>query len=436
MERRGWTAQVLTTKQPKGMMMEENTKSVPITTEQVWEAYLEVRKHGKSAGVDKLSLEDYEKVKSKELYKVWNRMASGSYFPPPVRGKEIPKPDGKKRKLGIPTVSDRVAQAVVKRYLEPQVDKHFHENSFAYRPNPNAGQALEKATQQCYKKAWVIDLDIEGFFDNLDHELVMLALQKHTTEKWVLMYIERWLKAPIEQEDGSLAYPRKGSPQGGVISPLLSNLYLHYTFDLWMSIHCKGVEFERFADDIIVHCTSKGQGEDLLAKISERFKQCGLGLHPEKTKIVYCKNSNRKEKPENVTLDFLGLTFKPKKSKNLKTGKIFTSFGPAKISKKSTKKIIETIRSKKIHRKMTTELPELAIEMRAHLQAWINTYFGRFNLLYLRPVMQYLNDRLVAWARKRYKRFHRSLWKARQWLREVYHDYPNMFVHWKYGFKP
>lgn len=415
--------------------MWENTKSQPITVAQVWAAYLEVCKHGNSAGVDELTLKDYEQVKSKELYKVWNRMASGSYFPPPVRRTEIPKTDGQKRKLGIPTVSDRVAQGVVKNYLEPQLDSHFHKNSFAYRPHRNAQQAIAQAAAQCYKKAWVLDLDIEGFFDTLNHDLVMLALQKHTTEKWVLMYVARWLKAPIEHEDGRLEYPTKGSPQGGVISPLLSNLYLHYTFDKWMSIHFIGVEFERYADDIVVHCVSKGEAEQLLAAISERFQQCGLRLHPEKTKIVYCKKSNRKENHEHVSFDFLGLTFKPKKSKNLTTGEIFTSYGPDKISKKSTKKIIDAIRSKKLHRRMTTELPDLATEMANHLRGWI-IYFGRFNLRYLRPVMQHLNDRLVGWARKRYKRFKRSLWHARLWLRGVCQDYPNMFVHWQYGFKP
>lgn len=417
------------------MIMQGNTKSQPMTVEQVWAAYLEVRKHGKSAGVDKLTLQDYEQVKSKELYKVWNRMSSGSYFPPPLRRAEIQKTDGKKRKLGMPTVSDRVAQTVVKNYFEPQLEPHFHKNSFAYRPNRNAQQAIEQATAQCYKKAWVLDLDIEGFFDNLDHELVMRALQKHTAEKWVLMYVKRWLKAPVEHEDCSLEYPTKGSPQGGVISPMLANLYLHYTFDKWMSIHYIGVEFERYADDIVVHCASKFEAEQLLAAISERVAQCGLRLHSEKTKIVYCKNTNRREKHEHVSFDFLGLTFKPKKARNPKTGKIFTSFGPDKISKKSTKKIVDTIRSKKLHRKMTTELPGLAIELADHLRGWI-TYFGRLNMRYLRPVMQYLNDRLVKWASKRYKRFKKSLWQARLWLRVVYIDYPNMFVHWQYGFQP
>jgi RNA-directed DNA polymerase len=425
------------TKQPRqrGMMMEENTKSIPITTGQVWSAYQEVRKHGKSAGVDELTMEEYGQDKSRQLYKVWNRMASGSYFPPAVRRAEIPKADGKKRKLGIPTISDRVAQTVVKNYLEPLLEPHFHKNSFGYRPDRNAHQAVQQAAEQSWKKAWVLDLDIEGFFDNLDHGLVMRALQKHTSEKWVLMYVERWLKAPIEHEDGKLEYPEKGSPQGGVVSPLLSNLYLHYAFDKWMDIHYGGVVFERYADDIVVHCESKQEAENLQIAIAERLKECGLRLHPDKTKIVYCKTSNRGEEHDHVSYDFLGFTFKPKAAKNLKTGKLFTGYGPAKIGGKSTKKILDTIRSKYLHRRVTAELPHLSRELEAHVRGWIN-YFGKINMRSLQTVMRYLNGRLVEWAVKRYKRFHRSTWQARQWLREVCRDYPNLFVHWQYGFVP
>ena len=415
--------------------MQENTKSFPIAEEQVWSAYLEVRKHGKSAGVDELTLKDYEADRSNQLYKVWNRMASGSYIPPSVRRVEIPKWDGKKRKLGIPTVNDRVAQTVVKNYLEPLLEPHFHEYSFGYRPHKNAHDAVRQAAEQSRKKAWVLDVDIEGFFDNLDHGLTMRALQKHTTEKWVLMYVERWLKAPIEHKDGSLEYPTKGSPQGGVVSPLLSNLYLHYAFDKWMSIRYSEIVFERYADDIVVHCTSKQEAELLLEAIRERLAQCGLRLHPEKTKIVYCKNSNRRDKHEEVSFDFLGFRFKPKKTRNRKTGEIFTDFGPASISKKSIKKILETIRSKNLHRRVTAELSDLSRDLAAHLRGWIN-YFGKINMRSLQPEMININGRLIMWANTRYKSLNGSSWKGRQWLREIYRDYPNMFEHWKYGFKP
>lgn len=415
--------------------MWENTKSQPIREEQVWSAYQEVRKHGKTSGVDELTLKDYEEVRSRELYKVWNRMSSGSYFPPAVRRVEIPKGNGKKRKLGIPTVSDRVAQTVVKNYLEPLLEAHFHKNSFGYRPGRNAHQAIDQATEQCYKKAWVLDLDIENFFDELSHEKLMLALQRHVKEKWVLMYIERWLKAPVEDADGKQEHPKKGTPQGGVVSPILSNLYLHYVFDKWMSINYSGIEFERYADDIIVHCESREEAEELLTTIKERMGQCGLRLHPEKTKIVHCKTTYRKGKHEHESFDFLGITFKPKKAKNRKTGKIFTSFGPSKISKKSTRKIIEIIRSKKLQRKMTTELPDLAKEVADHVRGWIN-YYGRLKMSYLREVMQNLNAQLIKWATKRYKSLNKSERQGRQWLQEICHDYPNLFVHWKYGFKP
>lgn len=416
-------------------MMEGNTKSLPITVEQVWAAYREVRKHGKSAGVDEVTLRDYETIKSDELYKVWNRMASGSYFPPPVRQVAIPKTDGKTRNLRIPTVSDRVAQTVVKNYLEPLLEPHFHKNSFGYRPHRSVHQAVQQAVEQSRKKEWVLDVDIEGFFDNLNHDLLMLALKEHTSEKWVMIYVERWLKAPTEHKDGKLEYPTKGSPQGGVISPLLSNLYLHYAFDKWMSIHHSGIVFERYADDIVVHCTSKQEAEQLLEAIRERLSQCGLRLHPAKTKIVYCKNTNRKGKHEQVSYDFLGVTFKPKKAKNRKTGEIFTDFGPARISQKSTKKIQETIRSKSLHRKVTVELSDLSRELAAHVRGWINHY-GKINMRILQPVMSTINAKLVKWAQNRHKRFNRSAWQARKWLKLVYRDYPNTFVHWQYGFKP
>ena len=414
--------------------MQGDTRSLPITREQVWRGYLEVRKHGESGGVDKQTLKMYEEKKSDELYKLWNRMSSGSYFPPPVKRVTIPKTDGKKRELGIPTISDRVAQTVLKQYLEPQLEPHFHENSFGYRPHRNAEQAVKQAAEQSRKKAWVLDLDIEGFFDNLNHELLMLALQKHTEEKWVLMYVERWLKAPIAHQDGTLEYPTKGSPQGGVISPLLSNLYLHYTFDKWMSIHHSETVFERYADDIVVHCESKQEAEQLLASIRKRFEACGLRLHPEKTKIVYCKNSNRKGKHEEVSYDFLGIRFKPRKAKNRKTGEIFTDFGPDSISKKSLKKILDRVKDK-LHRKERLRIEELSEELAAPVRGWIN-YFGKINMRILQPVMNTINGRIIKWAVNRHKSLNGSSKQARKWLRSIYRDYPNMFVHWRYGFKP
>ena len=398
--------------------MKGNTKSQPISIEQVWAAYREVRKHGKASGVDGLTKKVYEEIKSKELYKVWNRMASGSYYPPPVRRVEIPKSDGEKRKLGIPTINDRVAQTVVKHYLEPKLEPHFHENSFGYRPNRNAHQALAQAEREHKKKAWVLDLDIKGFFDHLRHDLMMLALQRHTQEKWVLMYIERWLKAPVEQSDGRKTYPSQGSPQGGVISPLLSNLYLHYAFDEWMRIHYEAVVFERYADDIVVHCNSYQEAEKLLGAIRRRLLECGLELHPEKTKIVYCKDSNRKGDYETVSYEFLGIRFQPHAAKNRKTGKLFTTFGPADISSKTKEKILETIRSQQIKKRMTCTLTELTKLLEPHVRGWMN-YFGRIKKRLLHEVMRYINGLLLQWAVKRYKRFKGRIREARNWLKEI-----------------
>nr|WP_281357781.1 group II intron reverse transcriptase/maturase [Desulfobacter latus] len=250
------------------------------------------------------------------LYKLWNRMSSGSYFPPPVMRVEIPKGDGRMRPLGIPTVSDRIAQQIVKQQLEPELEKHFHPDSYGYRPEKSALDAVGKARENCWKYDWVLDLDIKGFFDNIDHDLLMKAVRHHTDDKWVLLYIERWLKAPVMMTDHTLFYPKKGTPQGGVISPLLANLFLHYAFDNWMERQCPTIPFERYADDAVCHCKSLAQAEYLFRKLNERMENVGLELHPEKTKIVYCKDTDRQKDYALTSFDFLGYTFRTRKSKN------------------------------------------------------------------------------------------------------------------------
>lgn len=415
------------------MIDNQNTKTQPITKEQVWDAYCQVRKNGDSGGVDKLTLKDYEAVKSKELYKVWNRMASGSYFPSPVRRMEIPKEGGKTRKLGIPTVNDRVAQMVVRHYLEPRLERIFHKHSFGYRPGRNAHMAVKQVKAECWKKSWVIDLDIEGFFDNLDHELLMRALRRHVEESWVLLYVERWLKAPIDLGEGRLKYPEKGSPQGGVISPLLSNLFLHYAFDRWMEINYPSITFERYADDIIVHCETIKQAEWLLVQIGKRLQSCNLQLHPEKTKIAYCKQSGRGASYERVTFDFLGFTFKPKKARK-RTGELFLGFGPV-ISVRSVTRITAELKHLGLHRRTRHELTTLAEILDPKLRGWFN-YYGRIDKWTFSLVMFKLNERLIKWACKRFKRFKRSTLRARKWLVGVYNDFPNLFYHWQLGFRP
>ena len=314
------------------------TKSVPVTKRMVWEAFKKVKKNQGAAGVDKQTIAVFEERLSDNLYVLWNRMTSGSYYPPSVRIVEIPKKDGKKRRLGIPTVSDRIAQMVLKEYLEPRYEAIFNQNSYGYRPNLKAHDALTKCINNCYKFCWVIDLDIKAFFDNLDHELLLKMLQVETKETWVVRYIKRWLEAPAENE-GETIRRTKGTPQGGVISPLLANVYLHYVFDLWMKIKQQKNPFERYADDVIVHCQTREEAEALLEMIKERLKNFGLEVNAEKTKIIYCKKNRRNEKYDYVSFDFLGYQFKPRLSMT-KEKEFFLGYGAgiSRQAKKSTGK--------------------------------------------------------------------------------------------------
>ena len=267
----------------------DKAKSWSIPKRWVWEAYKRVKANRGAAGVDDQSIEEFDGDLENNLYKLWNRMSSGSYFPPPVKRVQIDKRGGGKRQLGIPTVSDRIAQAVVKGYLEPELEKHFHPDSYGYRPRKSALQAVGVARERCWRYAWALDLDIRSFFDSMSHELLLRAVRKHTDCAWVLLYIERWLQAPVQLEDGALEPRQKGTPQGSVVSPLLSNLFLHYTFDRWMAKHHPTIPFERYADDALCHCGSEEQANRLKESLERRFAECGLELHPTKTKIVYCK---------------------------------------------------------------------------------------------------------------------------------------------------
>jgi RNA-directed DNA polymerase len=276
------------------MIFKEQTKSLPITRMMVWDVYKQVKRNKGSAGVDLQTLEEFERVRSKELYKIWNRLASGSYFPSNVKRVHISKDDSKTRPLGIPTVSDRIAQQVIKRYIEPRLDAKFMDNSSGYRPNKSAHQAVREVQKNVQKYSWVIDLDIKEFFENINHELLFKALEVHVCESWVKMYIKRWLEAPNQLKDGTLKHATgRGTPQGGVISALLFNLFLHYCTDRRLVLHFPKIKRVRYADDMIIHCSTQGEARYLLAKVTERLKQCGLSVHPQKTKIVYCKKAGR-----------------------------------------------------------------------------------------------------------------------------------------------
>ena len=415
------------------MNLWNETKSIPISKQQIWLAYKKVKANQGSAGVDQISMEEFDAQRSKHLYKLWNRLASGSYFPPPVKEVEIPKKDGKVRKLGIPTIGDRVAQMVVKEYLEARFEKIFSPNSYGYRPDRNAHQALEKVRQNCRKTDWVIDLDIKGFFDNIDHERLMLAVQKHVPEKWCLLYIQRWLTMPVQTKSGELIQKQgKGTPQGGVISPLLANLFLHYAMDKWLEQNHPKVEYVRYADDAILHCRTKTEAEQTLAALDERMKACGLELHPEKTKQVYCRDYRRQDTYETVKFDFLGYSFQPRSTKSKQTGKLFLGFDCA-ISISSKKRIADKLEDLKIDRLNFKSIVGVALYLEPFIRGWIN-YYGKYRITELKPVFLLLRQRLVWWARKRYKRYKTNMVKAYRWLDRVQKQFPNLFYQWRYGF--
>jgi len=399
----------------------------------IWEAYKKVKANKGSAGVDSVSMEEFDANRSKHLYKLWNRMASGSYFPPPVKEVEIPKKDGEVRKLGIPTISDRVGQMVVKNYIEPRLEKLFSSNSYGYRPNKNAHQALEPVRKNCWKCDWVIDLDIKGFFDNIDHNKLMLAVEKHVPENWVRFYIIRWLKMPVLSKSGELVEKQgKGTPQGGVISPLLANLFLHYVLDKWLEITDKSVKFARYADDAILHCYSKVHAEQTLKAVRKRLESCGLKLHPDKTKLVYCRDFRRKGRHPVVKFDFLGYSFQPRTTKSKKTGKLFLGYDCA-ISISSRKRIADKLGELDIENLSFKSIVGVAQYLNPMIRGWVN-YYGRFRGSELSKVFQLLRKHLVRWARKRYKRYKTSLNRAFGWLDKVRKQYPYLFYHWQLGY--
>ena len=415
------------------MTLWNDTKSIPISRQMIWEAYKKVRANQGSAGADSVSMEEYDANRRKYLYKLWNRMASGSYFPQAVKEVEIPKKDGKVRKLGIPTISDRVAQMAISMYIEPRFEEIFSSNSYGYRPNRNAHQALEKVRENTRKSDWVIDLDIKGFFDNISHEKLMLAVEKHVPENWVKLYIKRWLAAPILTKSGELITKQgKGTPQGGVISPLLANLFLHYGFDKWLVQTDKTVNFTRYADDVIVHCKSREQAEQILKLINQRMNNIDLELHPEKTKIVYCKDYRRKEKYPVVKFDFLGYSFQPRTT-NSKTSKgLFLGFDCA-ISISSRKRIADRLEELEVEKMTFKSVVGIAQKLNPMIRGWIQ-YYGKYRMSSLHKVFRLLNQRLVRWARKRYKRYKTSLKRAYKWLARVQEQYAYLFYHWQLGF--
>jgi RNA-directed DNA polymerase len=408
-------------------------KPFDIPKKEIWEAFKRVRANGGAAGVDGESIAEFEADLTGNLYKLWNRLSSGSYFPPPVRAVEIPKRDGSSRTLGVPTVADRIAQTVVAGYLEPGVEPHFHPDSYGYRPGRSALDAVGVCRERCWRQDWVLDLDLESFFDSVPHDLVLKAVAHHTDLRWILLYVERWLKAPSQREDGSLVERDRGTPQGSAISPLLANMFLHYAFDAWMAREFPGVLFERYCDDVIVHASSERQARLLRDAIGRRLADCGLELNERKTRIVYCKDDDRRGSSEHMSFDFLGYTFRPRLSKR-KFGGQFVNFLPA-ASDDARKRMRREVRRWRLHLRPDKTLTDLARIFNPIIQGWIN-YYGRFYRSVLKKVLRRINAYLVRWAQCKYKRLRRYPAKARRFLVDVFRRQPGLFAHWRFGTRP
>jgi group II intron reverse transcriptase/maturase len=396
----------------------------------VFEAYRRVKANRGAAGVDGESITQFEVDLKGNLYKLWNRMSSGCYFPPPVRMVEIDKPGGRGvRVLGVPTVADRIAQTVAAMYLEPSVEPIFHPDSYGYRPRRSALDAVAACRERCWRTDWVIDMDIRGFFDNLDHDLVLKAVAHHTDQRWILLYVQRWLTAPLQREDGSLVARDRGSPQGSAISPLLANLFMHYAFDAWMARTVPAARFERYCDDVVVHCRTEAEAHRVREAIAARLAECGgLQLHPDKTRIVYCKDGRRRGPYGHTSFTFLGYTFRSRKVR-AKDGSYFFSLNPA-VSDQAAKRIRAQIRSWRLHLRSGSTLQDLAREINPVVRGWIN-YYGRFYKSELYPSLNGINRYLVRWAMQKFKRLRRRRKRAREALVKTARSYPGLFAHWR-----
>ncbi|MFP4456480.1 MAG: group II intron reverse transcriptase/maturase [Clostridia bacterium] len=411
----------------------QRVKSFDISKRQVYEAYKAVKANRGSAGVDKITLEEFDKNLSNNLYKLWNRMASGTYFPKPVKAVEIPKKNGGVRILGIPTVEDRIAQMVVKNSFEDKVDPYFLKDSYGYRPGKSAHDAIEVTRKRCWKSNWVLEFDIKGLFDNIDHSLLMKAVKKHTESKWEILYIKRWLNGEVKNIDGKVVTREVGTPQGGVISPVLANLFLHYAFDKWMDRRFINNKWCRYADDGIIHCSSMHQAKYILKELMSRMKECKLEIHPTKTKIIYCKDSNRKGTYENIEFTFLGYTFRPRKAK-AKDGTSFTSFLPA-ICNKAKMHIKRTIKSWRLLYQTNKSLKELSKKYNSVIRGWL-TYYGKFGRAEIAKVMEHVNLHLVMWVMRKHKKYKYKRKRASEYLYTIARYTKNLFYHWDVGIKP
>ena len=408
-----------------------NSKSFAIPKRLIWEAWKRVAANRGGPGVDQESIEVFRNRLGGNLYALWNRMSSGSYVPDPVKEVLIPKGDGQFRPLGIPTVKDRVAQMAVKLMVEERIDAVFHASSFGYRSNRSAHQAIAQARKNCWRYDWVVDLDLKSFFDTIDHKLLMRAVEKHVQEPWARLYIKRWLESPLLRQTGELVPRTRGTPQGGVISPLLANLFLHYAFDRWVQTEHSEVPFERYADDVVCHCKTKQQAERFLAALGERLGACGLLLHPEKTRLVYCRDGRRREDHPHTRFDFLGFSFQARTVQD-REGKLFAGFGPA-VSQKALKKMTQAIRGLNLNRNTSLTLPELAQRLNPMVRGWVS-YYGAFYPQPLKRLLIRIDLRLGRWARNKYKRLRGHKRQSWAWLKRCRECIPQLFAHWDFCF--
>ena len=411
----------------------DKTKSFDIPKKEVYEAYIAIKKNKGAAGIDEVSIAEFETDLGDNLYKLWNRMSSGTYFPPAVKAVEIPKKTGGTRTLGIPTVADRIAQMVVKKQFEPKVEKYFRADSYGYRSGKSAHDAIDVTRKRCWKYDWILEMDIKGLFDNIDHELLIKAVSKHTECKWELLYIKRWLTAPFQRTDGEIINRERGTSQGGVISPILANLFLHYCFDRWMERELPNNPWCRYADDALIHCISEKQAQYLKDRLEKRLRECKLEIHPDKTKIIYCKDSNRPEVKEDISFTFLGYTFKPRKAKG-QEGKVFTSFLPA-ISQKAKINISEEICGWRLLWMTQKSIDQIAKDINPVIRGWLN-YYGRYGKKELARVMDNVNFHLRLWVQRKFKRCKHSPKKAYRYLLRIYDANPKLFAHWEVGISP
>ncbi|MEV6028622.1 group II intron reverse transcriptase/maturase [Streptomyces sp. NPDC052036] len=407
--------------------LKASAKPFDISKQEGWDAWVKVRGNKGSSGVDGVSIEAFEQDLKNNLYKVWNRMSSGTYFPPDVEAVPIPKSGGGTRMLAVPTVADRVAQTVVANHLSERVEQIFHPDSFGYRPGKSVLDAVASCRERCWRFDWVVEFDIRKFFDTVPWDKVVAAAEAHTDARWVVLYVKRWLAAGLRLPDGSTTERVEGTPQGSAVSPVLASQFLHYTFDAWMVREYPGCPFERYADDAVVHCRTLAEAERVLAALRSRMAEVGLELHPDKTRIVYCRDDNRRCRFPVSEFTFLGFTFRPRGAKD-KRGDMFTAFLPA-ISNQALKRLSKTVRSWRLHRRTAQESSDLARMLNPVVRGWMN-YYGRFYGSALYPLLDRINTYLLRWIQKKYRV---GMKQALKRLARGHTVRPKYFAHWTWA---